>query len=257
MAVLRTKDWIEEQVSTLPEWEQNAFLEFRNMIADAEHTYPCVPGRQGFLSNNLRFGFVQDPRSDEAIEQVAQLLKMYGPESRNTGKYASLVVFFQTSKELHAQYTVEDYERLFWSVLSRITEKDPKAWPEHISQDPQHHTWEFCFDGQPYFTFCSTPAHKIRKSRHFTHFLIAFQPRWVFENMNDSTPFGRNMKKLIRHKLHDYDGIPAHPSLNWYGQEDNYEWKQYFLRDDDSVPSKCPFTFMKNKFKALGIRFHK
>jgi FPC/CPF motif-containing protein YcgG len=38
------------------------------------------------------------------------------------------------------------------------------------------------------------------------------------------------------------DGVPAHLSLKWYEQENNQEWKQYYLRDDETVPSKCPFT---------------
>ncbi|NEW09895.1 YqcI/YcgG family protein [Paenibacillus sp. SYP-B3998] len=257
MAELKTKGWLYDHLGDLPKWQQNAFRQFRNMIADPGNTYPCVPGRQGFLSDNLRFGFAEDPRSEQAVLDVAHLLQQYGDCSRQTGKYASLVVFFKTSEELTKTFSIADYEQLFWSVLSRVSAIDQIPWPEHISTDPSHPSWEFCYDGHPYFTFCGTPAHEVRKSRQFPCFLLAFQPRWVFEEVNDSTPFGRNMKKIIRKKLVDYDGVPAHPSLKWYGQEDNQEWQQYFLRDDESVPSKCPFTYMKNKFKALGVHFHK
>ena len=103
------------------------------------------------------------------------------------------------------------------------------------SQNPAHHKWEFCFDEEPYFVFCATPAHTLRKSRHFPFLLLAFQPRWVFEEINNSTAFGHKMKKLIRKRLIEYDAIPCHPDLKWYGQEDNHEWKQYFLSDDDIV----------------------
>ncbi|MBJ6360002.1 YqcI/YcgG family protein [Paenibacillus sp. GCM10012307] len=256
MAQLLTKAWLDEHLAELPQWQQEAFEQFSGMIADPGGTYPCIPGRQGFLSNQLRFGFAADPRSEHAISDVASLLSQYGECSRDTGKYASLVILFDTPTEL-TNVAIEAYEELFWSVLNRVSEKDTTVWPDDISTDPAHHSWEFCFDGHPYFAFCGTPAHEQRRSRHTPHFTIAFQPRWVFETINDSTAFGRNMKKLIRQKLVDYDGIPVHPSLKWYGQEDNLEWKQYFLRDDESIPSKCPFTYMKNKFKALGIRFHK
>lgn len=257
MTELTSKVWLDEHLNDLPDWQQDAFRQFGSMIADADNKYPCIPGRHGFLTNNLRFGFANDPRDEQAISEVSQLLKEYGGCARDTGKYASLVIFFKTPEEMLNDFRVDDYEQLFWSVLSRVSAKDETPWPEAISTDPSHHSWEFCYDGQPYFAFCSTPSHEARKSRMSPHFLIAFQPRFVFEEINDSTPFGRNMKKLIRQKLVEYDGIPAHPSLKWYGQEDNHEWKQYFLRDDESVPSKCPFTYMKNKFKSLGIKFHK
>ncbi|SFM37112.1 hypothetical protein SAMN03159341_1295 [Paenibacillus sp. 1_12] len=257
MVDLTTKVWLDDHLSDLAEWQQDAYRQFGSMIADPDQRYPCIPGRQGFLTNNLRYGFAADPRSEQAVVDVAQLLKQYGACSRETGKYASLVIFFNTPGELVDESSLEDFELIFWSVLNRVSANDPTPWPDHISTDPSDPSWEFCYDGHPYFAFCGTPVHQIRKSRRTPYFLIAFQPRWVFDEINDSTPFGRNMKKLIRQKLVDYDGVPAHPSLKWYGQENNQEWKQYYLRDDESVPSKCPFTYMKNKFKAMGVRFHK
>ncbi|MEC0229378.1 YqcI/YcgG family protein [Paenibacillus alba] len=247
MVLLNAKTWLDRHLSELPEWQQDAFSQFGDMIADEARMYPCIPGRQGFLSDSLRFGFAADPRSDEAIDEGATLLRQYGDCSRETGKYASLVIFFQTPDDMRNDYAVEDYEQLFWSVLSRVSAKDQLPWPGHIASDPSHHSWEFCFSGHPYFAFCGTPAHQVRKSRHTSHFLITFQPRWVFAEINDSTPFGRNMKKQIRQKLVAYDGVPAHPSLKWYGQADNLEWEQYFLRDDETVAAKCPFSSMHKK----------
>jgi FPC/CPF motif-containing protein YcgG len=251
MGTVLDKVWIEEHFSTLAPWQQSAYEAFSSTIGDKENTYPCVPGRQGFLTNNLRFSFAGDPRETESLQQLANALRAYGLCSRDTGKYASLVVFFETPADVLEQYSVEDYRELFWNVLNEVTSLDEKEWPEHIPTDPAHHQWEFCFNGEPYFGFCATPAHDIRKSRHFPCFLMAFQPRWVFEEMNDSTAFGRNMKKAIRKRLVDYDQIPAHPDLKWYGQEDNHEWKQYFLSDDETTPSKCPFMRMKNKLSAF------
>ncbi|MHA0857268.1 YqcI/YcgG family protein [Paenibacillus sp. CMAA1364] len=244
MADLYTKDWLDEHLTTLAPWKRDAFRQFGLILADPQDKYPCILGRQGFLANNLRFGFVADPRSEEAAADTAEMMKSYGAISRDTGKFASLVIFFNTPVEVYNNYSVEDYERVFWSVLSRVHAKDQAPWPEHISRDPSDPSWEFCYDEQPYFSFCGTPAHVIRKSRMFPHFLIAFQPRWVFEHINDSTPFGRKIKQRIRQKLVEYDGVSAHPSLQWYGQQDNLEWQQYFLRDDESVPTKCPYRHM-------------
>ena len=251
MGLLLEKIWIDKQFETLPLWKQIAYKSFTSMVADDNNTYPCIPGRQGFLTNNLRFSFVGDPRELNSAKELAEALREYEKCSRDTGKYASLVVFFETSKELLENDDIEYFRELFWTVLNNVTTFDEKEWPEDIPSDPSHHKWEFCFDGEPYFTFCATPAHVIRKSRHFPCLLIAFQPRWVFEEINDSTAFGRNMKKLIRKRLVDYDRVPVHPDLKWYGNKDNHEWKQYFLSDDESSASKCPFMRMKNKLSSF------
>ncbi|WP_349409840.1 YqcI/YcgG family protein [Pseudalkalibacillus sp. SCS-8] len=251
MGDLQTKSWLDANLASMEDWKQSAFKHFGDMIADKENTYPCIPGRQGFLSDNLRFGFVKDPRGQDAIRDVASLLKSYGEISKDTGKYASLVVFFETPIDMLDTYSVEQYETLFWSVLNRVSEIDEMEWPADIPTDPAHHEWEYCFHGEPYFAFCATPAHTFRKSRRFPCFMLAFQPRWVFDEINDSTLFGRKMKKAIRKRLAAYDDVPIHPDLKWYGQTDNHEWKQYFLSDDERRPSKCPYTYMKNKLKKL------
>jgi uncharacterized protein len=251
VGALLEKKWIDKQLESLPLWQQIAYRSFSSMVADDENTYPCIPARHGFLSNNLRFSFIGDPREDCSIKELADSLREYGKCSRHTGKYASLAVFFETPEDMLEDYDVENYRQLFWSVLNKVTTFDEMEWPEDIPTDPAHNKWEFCFNGEPYFCFCATPAHKIRKSRHFPSLLIAFQPRWVFEEMNDSTAFGRKMKKLIRKRIVEYDGIAGHPDLKWYGQEDNYEWKQYFISDDESSPSKCPFMRMKNKLSSI------
>jgi hypothetical protein len=242
---------MDEQVETLPLWQQKAYNSFSTMIAGDDHNYPCIPARQGFLSNDLRFCFIGDPREEGSVKELANALREYGKCSRDIGKYTSLAIFFETPDEILDGYDVENYRKLFWSVLNKLTIFDEEEWPEEIPNDPAHHKWEFCFGGEPFFAFCATPAHEIRKSRHFPCLFMAFQPRWVFEEINDSTVYGRNLKKLIRKRLVDYDGIPGHPDLKWYGQEDNLEWKQYFLSDNENSPSKCPFMRMKTKLSSF------
>lgn len=251
MVELLDKTFLDENMATLPLWQQAAYQAFSKTIGDKANTYPCVPGRRGFLSNNIRFSFIGDPREACSIQDLSEVLKAYGSCSRETGKYASLVVLFETDEKLKETYTIEDYRKLFWSVLSRVSTYDKKEWPKEIPTDPWHHQWEFCFDGDPYFSFCATPAHQIRKSRHFPCFLIAFQPRFVFDELNNTTILGQKMKNLIRQRLNSYDGIPAHPDLKWYGEEDNHEWKQYFLSDNESSPSSCPFSQIKKQAHHL------
>ncbi|WP_217587585.1 YqcI/YcgG family protein [Lentibacillus saliphilus] len=240
MELLYDKSGLEAELDALPDWQQAAYHAFESMLADT-NTYPCVPARLGFLENQLRFSFIEDPSPLEAADDLAHALKAYGDVSRECGSYTSLVAFIHTPDAFQQQHDIEDYRSLFWSILSQTSALDESDWPAHIPLDPEHHEWEFSFAGEPYFAFCATPAHIDRQSRHFPCLLIAFQPRWVFDELNGSTEFGRKMKNIIRKRLVDYDGMPGHPDLKWYGQADNYEWKQYFISDDDSSPSRCPF----------------
>jgi uncharacterized protein len=248
--MLRSKSWIDQHKDELTNWQQSAYNHFSAMMCDEHHPYPCVPGKQGFQSDTLRFGFAGDPRNEAASEELAALLKQYGKISRDTGTYASLVVFFNSEGIEEDNHSIDSYQHIFWTLLNRIHELDETPWPDGIAKDPHHHTWEFCFEGEPYFAFCATPAHIVRKSRHFPYFLVAFQPRWVFDEINSSTAFGQKLKKVIRKRLIEYDEAEPHPSLKWYGQEDNYEWKQYYLSDDDSSLSKCPFLNSQKKIKS-------
>lgn len=240
MQQLCTQLWIEQNLLTLSEWQQAAFSLFVNRIDDKENTFPCIPARQGLLAGHLRFGFLRDPRIQQTHEQLAQLLHQYQKSAREAGKYTSLIVFFETSEDLRS-YDVLAFESLFWSILSSVHDLDTEKWPDDISNSPNHFTWEFCFAGQPYFVFCSTPSHQLRKSRYSEYFMLAFQPRFVFENITDATTYGRHLKQLIRKRLAAYDEVPIHPALGWYGQKENYEWQQYFLREDASMPYQCPF----------------
>ena len=248
------KSWLDQYAGDLPLWQQTSYQTLNNMVTNEKNMYPCIPAQQGFSLDQLRFGFVCDPRNENAATEFANCIKEYGELSRTAGKYTSLAILFETPQDLIESYDVEDYRNLFWNLLSQVTTLDEKDWPDDIPDDPSHYGWEFCFDGEPYFVFCATPAHKARKSRHFPSLLLALRPRFVFTKMNNSTPFGRNLKKLIRQRIEEYDDISAHPDLKWYGQEDNHEWKQYFLSDDDSTPSACPFHRMAPNASVNNIK---
>ncbi|MGE6631956.1 YqcI/YcgG family protein [Bacillus sp. NPDC077027] len=251
MIQLYAKSFLDQNLADLKKWKKDAFQQFGEIVGDEADTFPCVPGRQGFFLDHLRYGFVGDPRRQETVDEIAELLKVYQDCSRETGQYASLILMFETPDDLRSM-SVTSYEELFWDLVKRLHHQDEAAWPEDVPNDPEHHQWEFCFNGEPYFLLCSTPAHQLRKSRSFPYFLMALQPRWVFEKLNGSTSFGQKMSQLIRKRLKAYDQVDIHPSLKWYGDKTNHEWKQYFLSDDEAEkpPSaKCPFTAIKNRMK--------
>ncbi|EIT85014.1 hypothetical protein A374_11970 [Fictibacillus macauensis ZFHKF-1] len=218
-------------------WQVDAYEAFVNKMLHKQEKFPCVPAIQGLLANELRFGFIEHASLETMGTQFAQLLTEYNAIARETGNYAALIVFCGPGKE----NSIEAYEETFWRLLEETTSLDEVPWPEAIPHDPHHHAWEFCFGQEPYFVYCATPLHEMRQSRYFPYLMFALTPRWVLTQFNENKKRAEKMSKHIRERLVAYDHAPIHPDLNQYGNSDNHEWKQYFLRDDEQRLSKCPF----------------
>lgn len=57
-----TKSFLERNQAELPEWQRIAFELLAETVADDADTFPCIPGRQAFLTDQLRIAFAGDPR---------------------------------------------------------------------------------------------------------------------------------------------------------------------------------------------------
>jgi uncharacterized protein len=233
----------------LLDWEKQALDSFFAKMSDKEKPFPCIPATIGFSMNQLKYGFIGSPRRDTTIKELASLLTSYTEQSREFGNYTSLIIFYETQESMK-NAPVEEYEQIFWEHLSGLTALDEFDWPADIPQDPHDPIWEFCFNGEKYFMYCATPAHKNRKSRHFDVMMLAITPRWVLQEFNKSQGYAQRIKAQVRKRLANYDSISIHPDLNTYGAENNFEWRQYFLRDDDTSLSKCPYHRV---LRFLGI----
>lgn len=227
--------------SSLCAWQEDFLKKFELKMSDVENPFPCIPAKIGFATNQLRYGFVGNPREESSLLKLAQILKTYTEESIHIGNYTSLIVFYQLPKDMMETYNVKDYEYLFWKQLAQLASVDGIKWPEEIPMEPHDSRWEYCFHGERYFMYCATPAHQNRQSRYFVTLMLAITPRWVLETFNKMEKQASKIKKSIRERINNYDVVSVHPDLNSYGDVDNYEWKQYFLRDDNTTLSKCPF----------------
>ncbi|TYS47718.1 YqcI/YcgG family protein [Bacillus infantis] len=225
-------------------WEADALRAFQAKLGNKKDRFPCIPATQGHALQQLRYGFAGDPRDISSAGELAEMMREFTVHSRSFGSYTSLIVFFETNEQLAEQGTVEEFENHFWQQMNLLAERDREKWPAHIPEDPHDPLWEFCSHGEQYFMYCATPAHVNRQSRYFPYFMLAITPRWVLDEFNSAPERAAKVKSKIRDRLAAYDSIGAHPHLNSYGTENNYEWQQYFLRDDDSALSKCPFHRM-------------
>ncbi|WP_325063405.1 YqcI/YcgG family protein [Gracilibacillus salitolerans] len=228
----------------LDPWKKKVLEHFKEKMSNKEHPFPCIPATIGYSLNQLRFGFVGDPTEEETIQELAELLGIYSEHSRGFGEYTSLIIFYKIPEEMKKTYSVEQYEQLFWEQLSNLKVFDTDEWPLEIPTDPHHHMWEFSFHGERYFMYCATPSHLKRNSRSFPTLILAITPRWVFQHFNESK-HAEKIIKQVRNRIKTYDSLPIHPELKPYGADDNFEWKQYFLRDDNQTLSKCPFHYDK------------
>ncbi|WP_458122852.1 YqcI/YcgG family protein [Paenibacillus sp. Z3-2] len=248
MSLLLSSSEIENEECPLEAWKRDAYHLFSSKMSDREARFPCIPATQAFALDHLRYGFVSNFGDESAERYVSDMLKEYGDSARSFGEYSSLILFFEKEKEIR---DVLAYEKAFWDLLIQIRRLDNKPWPKDIPEDPEHPMWEFCYNNERYFVYCGTPAHISRQSRNFPYFMLALTPRWVLDIWNAQPQRAAAIAPRIRARLAAYDIIPAHPELKQYGSQDNLEYKQYFLRDDDTVPSKCPFlqSLQQDKIK--------
>ncbi|WP_342551394.1 YqcI/YcgG family protein [Paenibacillus sp. FSL R7-0652] len=228
-------------------WQRDAYRLFSAKMSDREARFPCIPATQAYALGHLRYGFIFQSGNASPAEQLSKVVSEYGAVSRTFGNYSSLVIFFEQDQEMKDVLT---YEQSFWNLLSELRSLDPEAWPEDIPEDPENPLWEFCYNDERYFVYCGTPAHISRQSRHFPYFMLAMTPRWVLDLWNEQPQRASAVAPRIRARLAAYDTVPAHPELKQYGSEGNLEYKQYFLRDDDTAPTKCPFLHSLQREKV-------
>ncbi|MFC9709621.1 YqcI/YcgG family protein [Paenibacillus sp. NPDC056933] len=238
MSLLFSSSDMENEEVHLEVWKRDAYRLFSAKMSNREARFPCIPATKAFALGHLRYGFVASPGSESAGRTLSNIIKEYGQSSRSFGQYSSLVVFFEKEQEI---LDVRRYEELFWGLLSQMRSLDDKSWPEGIPEDPEQPMWEFCFSDERYFVYCGTPAHTSRQSRYFPYFMLAMTPRWVLDIWNAQPQKAAAIAPKIRERLAAYDTVPAHPELKQYGAQGNLEYKQYFLRDDDTSLSPCPF----------------
>ena len=225
------------------QWKNNVFEEFYTTMTNENEQFPCVFGTAGVKNQQVRYYFSNSSAENPDIKSLAKALEEYVKSSRKCGKNTSLVAFFNPCSDTRS---LSDYEKYFWHILQKLNHLDSSSWPNDIVEDPNHHLWEFSFSGEPTFVVCNNPAHKLRKSRYASTFMITFQPRWVFEFLQK--PAGQKSKKIVREILKSYDDIDVHPELGTYGDKNNKEWLQYYLSDSNETNGKkCPFQFKEKQ----------
>jgi uncharacterized protein len=225
-------------------WQRVLFAEFEAQMSSEARPFPCVFGVAGYRQDQLRYLFL-DPFD---IETLGAQLALFVSECRSHGPNTSLLVF---SRPRPVQ-TIDAYYRKLWLTLDQLAGLDKSPWPAEIPEQIDHPMWEFSFAGEPIFVVCSTPAHVLRQSRRSSAFMLTFQPRWVFEKILGTDKAAEAAFGKVRKKLLPYDGTSPSPLLGRYGNQEGREYQQYFLFDDNEVPTQCPFARLaQNKAEKI------
>lgn len=204
-------------------------------------TFPCVYATRGFRHNEHRYVFLRsdDPSEPRNVRVLAKALETYLPESRYIGKNTSMLVVCPPGTQ---ERSFEYYNHCFWELLRGLRIADQAAWPKDIPQSTLSSKWAFCYAGIPLFPVALTPLYQNRHSRWAPNFVIAMQPKWVFDDLLDTEQKRMAATKMVRGLLEKYDDVEISPDLTAYGTDGTSEVHQLFLRDDNESTLECPFV---------------
>lgn len=233
-ALLTKEDFAKRK--DLPEWLLNEYQTFHNTVTD--QTFPCYFGMAGENKGELRYAYItQEDWSNLPRALESFLLLFDNPEHKRHGLFVFVEPFA-------TEGTLEDYRKQFWDILQYLHKEDTTEWPESAPKDPDHHLWDFHFNGEPIFAFGNAPAYKQRKTRDLGNSLVmGFQPRKIFKGLEGTEKGGINSREKVRERVELWDDLPKHPDISHFGDPTHNEWKQFFIGDDcEPITGKCPFT---------------
>ncbi|MYW17013.1 hypothetical protein GT039_15800 [Streptomyces sp. SID2955] len=226
-----------------PGWFPDAYETFAKKLLDQERAHPCYFGVQGQQRGNNWFTLFDSSFPEEhGVHALADSLVAFREQARRGPKRQTLIVF-AGPPEPHAE--LADHQAAFWTLLRDLSTVDTDPWPEGYPTDTASPAWQWCFAGEPWFTFMASPGYHHRDSRNLGPCLtLVFQTRRVFDGLSGSTVAGQAAKRRIRAALEHYDTVPPHPYLGDPMYSSVHKWRQYALPDDQSVgePEKCPFA---------------
>jgi FPC/CPF motif-containing protein YcgG len=224
------------------DWAVDAWSDIAARLLDPTADYPCHFGAQGQQQGHNHFTVVDREHAGAyGVPVLARTLRRFHELARSGPKRQSLIALIGPPDP---DATLANHHARFWSLLRELHAEDAVPWPTDAPVDPDDPTWQWCFDGEPWFLFVGSPAYRARRSRRLGGCLtVVFQTRRVFDGLGGNTPAGQAAKRRIRARLAVYDDVPAHPYLGDPASSSTHKWRQYALPDDQgTVAARCPYA---------------
>lgn len=153
---------------------------FRAFIEDSG--FPCVGAKAALHRDNMRFVVARDFRSAwddlRILPSLHDLARRYRADPM---LFQSLVVLFETG----APESEADYERLLWSRLQSLTDKDEwlgQPHDERVAHDPEDPHFAMSFGGEAFFVVGLHPR-SSRPARRFETPAMVFNLHDQFEQL--------------------------------------------------------------------------
>ncbi|MGN1401232.1 MAG: YqcI/YcgG family protein [Bacillus sp. (in: firmicutes)] len=226
----------------VPEWVIREYNKFSETVTDP--TFPCYFGMAAEKKGELRYSYISHEDWSTLPETLRDFMELFRKEEKLIRH--GFFLFVEPEEE---PQDIPYYREYFWRILQYLHEEDKKPWPAGVPVDPDHHLWDFSFDGISYFVFGNTPAYKQRKTRNLGQAMVlGFQPRLIFEGLEGTSKGGAMSREKVRLRVEKWDRLPKHPDIGHYGDIDHREWKQYFIGDDcEPISGPCPFHYEGSK----------
>lgn len=227
------------------DWRFDAFQKLDELLSDP--AFPCLFGRRAW-------------RDKSALLLFCSHVECGGTEHFRTGvqRYTEWVKATSVKERLFAPLIVFVNERLgsrreshhnnAWKLLQGLLDADATPWPKNVPKDPNDPRWSFCFNGMQLFFNISTPAHETLRSRRLGNYLnFIVNPRENFDVVASSQDKGGKLvRQKIRDRVSEYNAGFVPPELGFFGDRDNFEWKQFQLGEPDLPgPTSCPLKFRR------------
>ncbi|KAI0097545.1 YqcI/YcgG family-domain-containing protein [Nemania sp. FL0031] len=227
-------------------WQREAYENLANILTAPDKIFPCIYGTKGYKANELDFFFLPSEDLDDlaVAKLAAKAILEYHKALKSRGRNISLVLICPPA-ESEKVGSVDHYHALFWSLLKRLRQLDPKPWSSTVPHDPLHRRWCMNFDGLEAFFAVLTPAHRARLSRSSPNFTMVYQPRKIFDVVFKDARYRESATKMVRALVDKYDApLPHSPDISDYGEEGSTESRQYFLLDEN-VSSESPYVSLQ------------
>jgi uncharacterized protein len=228
----------------IPAWLAGSYATLRESVMHPR--YPCYFGTLAERRGEMFYSFVEGKNIDHLPDTMRTFAELsVQPQYQKN----NIAIFFEPDPK---PLSHEDYHAHFWHILQYLHEND--RHPAALKMpDPADPAWEFGFAAVEMFVVCACPSFQKRHSRHLgPGMVLLFQPRSVFVDKVTNRVIGVQARNEVRRRLLEWDDVPAHPDLGFYGDPGNLEWKQYFLPDHNAPHlDKCPFLSRASRRAAI------
>lgn len=220
-------------------WVIQQFQVFREQIIHKD--YPCFFATSSEQCEEIRYTYINAPEELSVLVDALKTFIDLALSAPAQSRFA-FVAFFKPEQD---KKSLQYYGQQFWKTLQFLHEHDKKPWSSHISPDPNHIDFEFCFGGEPIFVFGGAPTYINRKSRNLCDsFVLVFVPYTSFHGVKISSQEGIKATKKIRERLVNWDNCAVYKEFG-EAHIKPYAWKAYFIPDDDSpIYEECPFKVL-------------